>query len=147
MGTYWYRMRLKADVDTSEAAALIEIENTSFYEGNRISAWYDPEPAVHRGVSVEPSPEEQRRKWEAMSRYTEVSALLKAMMDIYDDDAPPADFPVWHSVRAITDNELFPMEWHLQAYRSFLPDQLPAQFELWQGVVNAVREGAYSGYL
>lgn len=50
-------------------------------------------------------------------------------------------------VYGITSNALFPPEWRIEAYRSFLSADLRKQLDQWQSYVDAVQQGGYQAYL
>jgi hypothetical protein len=52
-----------------------------------------------------------------------------------------------HRVYVITYEELFPLEWRLNAYRTILPWELPRQVEAWQAYREQVARGSHRAYL
>ncbi|PQO27868.1 hypothetical protein [Blastopirellula marina] len=52
-----------------------------------------------------------------------------------------------HRVSAVTGWEVLPLEWRLEAYRTILPGQLPAQFQQWSRFRAEVVAGRHRPYL
>ncbi|WP_344594512.1 hypothetical protein [Actinomadura vinacea] len=53
----------------------------------------------------------------------------------------------YRRVMLFTLSPVFPAEWRLAAYRSYLPDELPQVLGAWMSHLEAVREGAHRAYL
>jgi hypothetical protein len=87
---------------------------------------------------------------------------LHSLVD--DSDLPPAPPPredasigplgdlllfksTSHRVNVITGDDLFPLEWRLDAYRTILPWELPEQLERWRTYREEVARGKHRGYL
>lgn len=52
-----------------------------------------------------------------------------------------------HRMSPIGRSEIYPPEWCIAAYRSFLSDEVPAQVKQWKGYIQEVEAGSHRGYL
>lgn len=143
MGVDWYRMRPKPGVSTEELSRLIRQQAESF-QGM---------PYYWAADLLTPDSyyEQARQRYERP--YLESSKTLEGLLDFpdYDEEAGrccdhPDLAPCWR-VYPITCNTVFPPQWRLRAYRSFLSDELGLQIEDWTRWLSAVVEGGYGAYL
>jgi hypothetical protein len=87
----------------------------------------------------------------AEQRFITSSTVLKELLDItrfrpsYEHKTGET-----YEVRRViymTAQEAFPAEWRLDAYRSYMPEEIPAILEEWESYLQAVRQGHYRAYL
>ncbi|MBC7811241.1 MAG: hypothetical protein H7175_08845, partial [Burkholderiales bacterium] len=102
---------------------------------------------LHLFVSDMLADEDQQRA--AFERYSAASQRLRELLiflaeDVHRKSGPPAFI---HRASVIGRNYLFPEPMRIATYRTYLPEEVPAQLKLWRDYVFAVRNGKYSGYL
>jgi hypothetical protein len=133
MGIHWYRMSLKPNIDRAFAATCVE-EQTAYIRNAGWGHYEDLREFVDK-------PNEELAK-----EYGSASSVLESLI-VLDDVDLSGTFPFSRPVSFIATRQIFPAEWRIEAYRSFLPDQLPAQLDKWESYLMAVRTGSYRSYL
>nr|BFE32282.1 hypothetical protein GCM10010200_045330 [Actinomadura rugatobispora] len=114
-------MRVRDGVSRAELQRLVEAEKDAFAA---LGNWYDGE-FDHLVSSAPPGNPEG----------------LREHVDI--DDGPDD----YRRVMLFSLNPVFPAEWRLAAYRSYLPDELPGALEVWLAHLERVRAGGHRDYL
>ena len=141
MGVDWFRMRPKADANPEVLIKLIHEQFTYFpYSGGHIKSLYT-DKILYDNLS-----EEQLTYYATC--YGESSKALQALLEI--EPYPPLDFPnfeVCWRVYPITYNLIFPRQLRRDAYRTFLPEELPKQLEIWKNYIADVHQGKLKPYL
>lgn len=136
MNVDWYRMRLKSSATPEEVRQLIQEQAATF---RALPGFWSTEPFRDEFA-------ENQAKSLYLPRYVASKKALKDRLEI-EELNETEDFPLAHIVYVITYNLLFPAEWGLAAYRSYLPEQLPAQFNKWRNYISDVKRGLYRPYL
>jgi hypothetical protein len=130
-------MRPRPGVARGQLADLVAEQARSFL--NLPSFWSaDHLPGI-------PLPEEDP---DVLAAYQRSSEALAGLLEL--PGYPPADVPELDPrfrVYPIAGCEIFPPQVRLGAYRSFLPDELPAQLDAWRGWLERVRQRRCEGYL
>ncbi|XVQ10806.1 hypothetical protein ACQP1W_51340 [Spirillospora sp. CA-255316] len=121
MGVDWIRMRVRGGVSRDELGRLVEAEAAAYAA---LGNWYDGE-FDHLIGEVGPGDADGLREW------VEV-----------DEGADN-----YRRVRFFSLNPVFPAEWRLAAYRSYLPDELPGVLDAWTAHLERVRAGGHRDYL
>jgi hypothetical protein len=137
VGIDWYRMRPRPGVAREQLAALVAaqaralLQLPSFWSADLLpgTPLPDEDPAV-------------------LDAYHSSTTALADLLDL--PGHPPTDDPNLapsFRVYPIAGCEVFPPQVRLGAYRSFLPDELPAQLGRWRDWLDRVRRGQCEGYL
>ena len=144
MGIGWFRMRPKRNVVQEELARLIDLQAEAFQ--NLPSMW-----STDHIEPCELHDEQTVRRFER--QYGDSSRALQELLEFPVCDpatGTPTDDPDlefhWR-VYPITRREIFPLQWRLQAHRTFLADSLPRQLGQWKDWLTAVRHGSHQSYL
>src|SRR5262245_31679082 len=128
MSIDYIRMRLKPHIPRTHLINLVEAQAAAFHAlGYSGILWlddYDPPLLSHDDPM-----------WR---QYREASDTLWSCLDV-DEWRDGMDFYVSSRVSPITNSDVFPVEWEQAAYRTYLPDQLPAQLAAWRQYLTAVR--------
>jgi hypothetical protein len=127
MGIVWFPCRVEPGIGREEIDRLVRIEARMFLAaGGRLTS------ELERLVKfTEPEREEIARAYREAGRL-DGRLLFKRTS---------------HHVYAITDEELFPLEWRMDAYRTFPPWELPGQVETWQAYRAQVARGGHRASL
>lgn len=152
MGIDWVKMKVSKDIDSKEVDRLICQQKKSF-----------PLTMLPQDLGILKSriyslnkDEEQLR----LQRYTEAQNALSNLLELpnLDDCWNPitSDLQILSNevrdaqiirVYVITYNPLFPLEWRLEAYASFLPKQFSSRLKKWCDYIDDIKVGRYQGYL
>lgn len=81
--------------------------------------------------------------------YVQTSIELESLLDIpaLKSDLPISEPNSTFRIGAISGIDIFPAEWRIECYRTYLPDEVPPQLEIWKHYLDAVRRGEYRAYL
>lgn len=143
MGQDWCRMRPLTD-DRDLLRNLIEQQAKTI---RQILAPEDLNPLNPDWIEHNDKP----RYEPALKAYGDVEDQLSALLDVEtfrpevresDDETTKR---VWRVLMRWMD--IFPGEWRLESYRSFLPEELPVYLDKWVTYLREVEEGKYRGYL
>lgn len=138
MGVDWTRMRIKADVNLAAIRELIELQSCCF--PNRMLDERLAQIAFNKLDSISLAEKDKI--------YTESSYSLRQLLEF--ENYPPSDFPdldLSRRVYIITYNSIFPLELRRDAYRTFLPETVPKQLEIWKNYYLAVKQGKFQDYM
>ena len=144
MGIDWFRVRPKSSASVHELRALIDRQALSF---QAITGFWMTDPTSYSQEAFE------SEKAEYGPAYVESSEALAQLFvgPPYDEVLGHCtDYPDLESCRRtcfITRNSLFPPQWQMRAYRSYLPDELPTHLARWSQWAAEIREGKHRGYL
>jgi hypothetical protein len=137
VGIDWYRMRPRPGVAREQLAGLVAAQARalsqlpSFWAADLLPGlpFLEEDPAV-------------------LDAYRRSSEALAALLEL--PGYPPTDVtdlaPSFR-VYPIAGCEVFPPQVRLGAYRSFLPEELPAQLDRWRDWLDRVRQGKCEAYL
>jgi hypothetical protein len=138
MGDDWCRMRTTG-CERDQLIRLINEEAQAFQRWG-LGFMSDLYPLLENQAESEHELELVRQQWlvarEVLNQHVEIEE--------YDRDSV---VPNCHRMSPIGRNGIFPGEWRIDAYRAFLPEEVPDRLKQWQGYINDVRAGAYRGYL
>jgi hypothetical protein len=129
MGDDWCRMRLKPTADPQVLLGLIESQAHAFQE-------------YGQGLVPDLAPFTPDHDERALRRYAETVEAIDEQV-VIDEGASPGCM----SMSIIGRNPIFPYLWRIEAYRTFLPEQVPAALKKWKIYIEAVRAGQYTAYL
>jgi hypothetical protein len=130
-------MKPRPGVAREELAALVEEQARAF---QNLPSFWSPDH-----LPGTPLPEEDPAALEAYQRSSRALAELIELPTYPPTDIPDLD-PRFR-VSAITGCEVFPPQLRLAAYRSYLPDELPAQLARVRNWLDRVRQRRCEGYL
>ncbi len=136
MGIDWLRMRPRQGIARADVMALIEIQAASF---QALLQFWEVSPRAFFDAEASAQAERLYR-----DQYRASSRALEQALEFGEDTQA---FSVGWRVYPITRNPLFPPEWRLRAYRTYLPDELPEQLAQWKRYIGALEQGKYRGYL
>src|SRR5262245_61791549 len=127
MGVDWVPCRVEAGYTREEMHELVRLEAAHF----RMSGWssaatLDPRIRFSEADQVE-----------VQRAYTDRGPLHRRLLFKRDS----------HRVSVIAQEELFPIEWRIEAERTILPWELGEQLSAWQGYRDEVGRGMHQAYL
>src|SRR5262245_40643132 len=130
-------MRPKRSINEAELAPLIALQAEAFQGLPSMWSTDQIEPYDHHEKETVRRLEQQ---------YGDASRALREMLDFpkYHDATDTAsdnpDLVVCWRVYPITHNSIFPLQWRVQAHRTFLPDSLEHQLGVWKEWIAAVAQ-------
>jgi hypothetical protein len=127
MGIDWYPCRVEPGVNREEIDRLVEVESFCYWTGHG-GVYRDLQPFVTLRESDIAAMEAEYRKLGRLK-----DRLLFKMTS--------------HRVTIVSGNEVFPLEWRLRAFGTFLPWALPNQVERWESYRQEVLNGEHRAYL
>jgi hypothetical protein len=142
MGVDWAVMFPNKDANRAELMRLIRQQADAF---QAMPSYWDRDIMTPRSVL-------DRTKEEHEPLYLTSSRALHGLLEFpeYDETGRLPEYPglapCWR-VYPITESPIFPPQWRLRAFRTFLPDELGAQIEEWRRWLAAVDRGEYRDYL
>lgn len=136
MGDDWCRMDVVGDRD--ELIRLINEEAQAIQRIGR-GLLADLHPLLENMAESDQEREIAYQQWD------EIGETLYKLIVIEEWDENAAT-PSIHRMSSIGRSYIFPGEWRIEAYRSFLPEEVPGMLEKWQGYVKDVKAGAYQAY-
>ena len=137
MGVDWFVFRPKSEYSAEQIQQIIDKQANSLLEYG--GGLYDELSATL--PSKTPS-----EKDNALQAYIAASQELRNYIDFITEKISD-DFLCCQRVSVISVNHIFPIEWRISAFRTILPNQLPAQLEQWRSYINAVNQGHYRAFL
>ena len=137
MSDEWCRMRLKPTTSKQTLLELIEIQAQAFQEYGK--GFVDDLQPFNSAKA-----DNDEAKQCAVKRYGEASKSIYDQVTIDDDTE---EYRGCFVMSIIGRNTIFPYMWRIEAYRSFLPEQVPGALEKWKTYIEAVRAGRYTTYL
>lgn len=138
MGISYIRMRLRPGPPREQVAALTEEQARAFHALDYGAPYSPLFPLAERDAQYTAA-------W--ADRYSEASnALTECLDEVRHEDAAP-DFPNSVRVYPVTYCIALPPEWRRRAFRTILPDELPAQCSEWRGYVDDSLAGRNRDYL
>jgi hypothetical protein len=127
MGVDWIPCRVEAGYTREEMCELVRLEAAHFrMSGSSSAALLDPRI---RFSEVE--------RAEIQRAYTARGPLHRRLLLKLDG----------HRVSVITQEELFPIEWRIDAERTILPWELAEQFSAWRSYRDEIGRGMHQAYL
>jgi hypothetical protein len=127
MGVDWIPCRVEAGYTREEMHELVQLEAAHF----RVSGSSHASTLDSRVRFSEADQAEIRRA------YTDRGPLHRRLLFKLDG----------HRISVIVWEELFPIEWRIDAERTILPWELAEQFSAWQGYRDEVAQGMHQAYL
>lgn len=144
MGQDWCRMRLRDGADVETVKRLIE---------EQALAWSQYQDSWSDFTWSEADDYKKYERKQATQAYVHASNALQDHLHIpvFIDHTINLNAPaiMREQVRmgGVGYNDIFPEELRVHAFRTYLPDELPAQVAEWKNFIDGVRAGDYGAYL
>ena len=137
MGDDWCRMRVIGS--EVELFCLVEEESEAF------RAWAEGFPSDLHPYLFEKATSRHMQA-AAKQRWLIINAQIQEhiVIEEYDGQTPVSSC---HRMIPIGRNDVFPAEMRIQAYRTFLPKEIPEKLQQWKDYIYKVKSGAYRAYL
>jgi len=143
MGIDWYPFQPKRNDDIGRIQELAERQRRAFH-ACRDFWFFDSIPA---GLEEEVDEDEDNGAGKTrLADYREASQALRDLLEFGSWNGDPR-FVESFRVAAIARWWFVPPQWRCQAYRTILPDELPAQLGAWHNWFSELRRGGMRRYL
>lgn len=147
MGQDWCRMRLRDGADLARVQQLIEEQVVFWNQYSKDNMdWETP-------YWTRPDAQEAERREQASQVYARASEELEKYLHIPafidKDNKTESQLTIREQIRVygIGLNDIFPRELRVRAFRTYLPDELPAQVAEWKNFIDGVQAGQYRAFL
>jgi len=140
MGIDWFPFKPKRGADLTRIEILARLQGATFQAMPEM--WNtDPLPPY----STEQYERDRQSHAELYEEYRAASEELRSLIDFGMCEEDP-EYVESFRVAPMASG-VFPPQWRMTAYRTILPDQLPAQLRVWESWLNTVRQGRLRRYL
>lgn len=135
MGTDWVKAKVNKKDDISTIKTWIQRQARNFPRNALQEA--------ERQLLFSTSHKMEEQTSDSMKIYCEASQQLTTFLTFPNS----SDKQPYVRIAVITSNQLLPIEWKLEAYRTILPEELPVLLHTWKTYLHDIRKGAFQNYI
>jgi len=146
VGDDWCRMRVKSGVSQNEVQAIIE-EAAFAYRAYHFRRCEEDDDIYYGNGLINPyvhSDSMTISRDEALTKYRDMLDVLNQLVNV--EETANGRW-ICHRMSAIGRNDIFPYEWRIEAYRSYLPYEVPSAVDKWRNYILSIQNGGYVDFL